>query len=73
MWYIGGKKRKQQGGAIPIGLIASVAGPILGEIAKPILKKIVGGKINKKTKRRCISCITRSIFSWSIFKEISRR
>ena len=50
MWYIGGKKRKQQGSAIPIGLIASVAGPILGEIAKPILKKIVGGKIKKKQR-----------------------
>ena len=36
IWHIGGryiyiKKRKQKGGAIPIGLIASLAGPILGE------------------------------------------
>lgn len=50
VWYIGGKKRKQQGGAILIGFIASIAGPILGEIAKPIFKKIAGGKINKKQR-----------------------
>ena len=36
------KKRKQKGGAIPIGLIASLVGPILGEVAKPIFKKIIG-------------------------------
>ena len=52
VWYIGGKKRKKQkSGAIPIGLIASLAGPILGEIAKPIFKKIVGGKIRKRRRR----------------------
>ena len=51
IWYIGGKKRKKQkGGAIPIGLIASLAGPILGEIAKPIFKNIVGGKIRKRRR-----------------------
>ena len=33
------KKRKQKGGAIPFGLIASLAGPILGDVAKPIFKK----------------------------------
>ena len=40
VWYIGGKrkrKRKNQiGGVIPLGLIASFAGSLLGEIAKPI-------------------------------------
>ena len=43
VWYIGVKikkrKRKQKGGAFPIRLIASAAGPLLGEIAKPIFKK----------------------------------
>ena len=41
VWYIGGKKRKQRGGAIPLGLLASIGAPILGEIAKPILGKIL--------------------------------
>ena len=45
VWYIGGKKRKQKGGAFPLGLLASIGAPILGEIAKPILGKIlVGGE-----------------------------
>ena len=50
VWYIGGKKRKKQkqnGGAISFGLIASLTGPILGEVAKPIFKKIIGGKIKR--------------------------
>ena len=52
VWYIGGKNwKKQKGGAFPIGLIASLAGPILGEIAKPIFKKITGGKIRKRRRR----------------------
>ena len=46
IWRIGGRyekrKRKQKDGAIPIGLIASLAGPILREVAKPIFKKIIG-------------------------------
>ena len=33
IWYIGG---------IPIGLLASIGAPILGEIAKPIFGKIFG-------------------------------
>ena len=42
-WNIRGgqrKKRKQQGKRIPFGLVASVAAPILSEIAKPVFKKI---------------------------------
>ena len=41
IWYIEGKyrkrrkKRKQKGGAFPFGLIASLAAPVLGEVAKP--------------------------------------
>ena len=44
IWYIGGKKRKKkkQGSAIPFGLIASLAAPVLGEIAKPVFKTIFG-------------------------------
>ena len=47
IWRIGRykkRKRKQKGGVIPFGLIASLAGPILGEVAKPIFKKIRGGR-----------------------------
>ena len=47
----GGKKRKrkkQKGGAIPLGLLASFAGPVIGEIAKPIFKKILGRRKRKK-------------------------
>ena len=40
--YIGKKKRKQKGGAITIGLLASITSPILGEVAKPILGKLFG-------------------------------
>ena len=45
MWYIGRKKKKtrtQKGKGFPIGLIASAAAPLVGEIAKPIFKKIFG-------------------------------
>ena len=45
VWYIGGKRRryskKRRGGAIPFGLIASAAGPSLGEVAKPLLKNFL--------------------------------
>ena len=51
VWYIGGKNRKKQnGGAISFGLIASLTGPILGEVAKPIFKKIIGGKIKRRRR-----------------------
>ena len=56
VWYIGGKykrapkRKKQKKGAIPFGLIASLAGPILGKVAKPIFKKILG-----RGKRRQIN------------------
>ena len=37
------KKKKQKGSAIPYsGLIASLAAPVLGEIAKPVFKTIFG-------------------------------
>ena len=46
VWNIGSRKRrwkryrKQRGRSFPIGLLASAAAPFLGEIAKPILKKV---------------------------------
>ena len=48
------KRKNQKGGAIRLGLIASFAGPLLGEIAKPIFKKIVGGRrpIRRRRRRR---------------------
>ena len=57
IWHIGGKykrapKRRQKGGAIPLGLLASIGAPILGEIAKPIRRKILGRGIKKWRTRR---------------------
>ena len=56
IWYIGGKKRKQKqkqkGKGFPFGLVASAAAPFLSEIAKPIFKKIFGGKIKMKRLKR---------------------
>ena len=61
IWHIGGKckrasrrKRRQKGGAIPFGLLASIRVPILGEIAKPILRKILGRGLQKR--RRISRC-----------------
>ena len=47
LWYIGEKykrarKRRHNGGAISLGLLASIGVPILGEIPKPILEKVLG-------------------------------
>ena len=54
--HIGGKykrapKRKQKRGAISFGLLASIGAPILGEIAKPILEKILGRGLKKGRRR----------------------
>ena len=51
VWYNGGKKRryrKQRGKGLPIGLIASVAAPFSGKIAKPIFKKSFGGSRRRR-------------------------
>ena len=51
IWHIGGKRRKikkQKGGAILLGLLALFAGPAIGEVAKPIFKKILGRGKKKK-------------------------
>ena len=49
VWYIGGKKRRQKEGAVPFGLLASIAAPVLGKVAKPILGKIFGK--NRRQRR----------------------
>ena len=36
------RKKKEKGARIPVGLLASIGAPILGEIAKPIFGKIFG-------------------------------
>ena len=60
IWHIGGKykrsrrrKRKQKGGAIPIGLLAGLADPVLGETAKPIFGKIFGRGLRKRKRISC--------------------
>ena len=35
-----GRHKRQKGGAFPFGLIASAAAPLLGEVAKPMFKKL---------------------------------
>ena len=60
VWYIGGKKRKrkrkqkqkqeQKGKGFPFGLVASAAAPLLGEIAKPILKNCFGRGIKRRKR-----------------------
>ena len=48
VWYITAnikehlKEKNKKRGAIPFGLIASLAAPVLEEVAKPIFKKILG-------------------------------
>ena len=53
-WYIGGKKRKQKGAGLPIGLLATIGAPILGELAKPILGKNFGRgrRCSRRLRRR---------------------
>ena len=53
VWYIGGKKRKQKGAGIPIGLLASIGAPILGQIAKPVFGKIFGRGCRRSRRLRC--------------------
>ena len=62
IWHIGRKykrapkrRKKQKGGAIPFGLLASVAAPVLGEIAKPLLGKILGRGLKKRRRKIKIS------------------
>ena len=48
IWHIGGRRSKQKRGAPPLGLLAGLAGPVLGEIAKPIFGKIFGRGLRRK-------------------------
>ena len=54
IWNIGSRKRrrklyrKQRGRGFPIGLLASATAPFLGEIAKPILKKVFRGRRRRR-------------------------
>ena len=54
VWYIGGRRRSRRGqkeGFLPIAcLLGSVLAPLISEIAKPILKKIVRGR--RRRRRR---------------------
>ena len=54
VWHLGGKRRRrrkrgEKGVFLPIaGLLSSVAAPLISEIAKLILKKIVGGRRRRR-------------------------
>ena len=49
-----GGGRRQKGGAIPFGLLTSIAAPVLGELAEPIFGKIFGrgSKQSRGLRRR---------------------
>lgn len=49
-----GKKRKQKGRGLLIGVLASIGAPILRELAKPILGKFFGRgrKKGRRLRRR---------------------
>ena len=51
VWHIGGRRR-QRGGTFPLGLLAGLAVPLIGAVAEPIFKKIVGRGIVGKRRRR---------------------
>ena len=51
VWHIGGRRR-QRGGAFPLGHLAGLAVPLIGAVAEPIFKKIVGRGIVGKRRRR---------------------
>lgn len=44
-------KREQKEGALPMGLVASAAAPLLGEIAKLIFKTVFGKGRRRRTRR----------------------
>ena len=57
VYYIGGRRRRtrgQKGGFLPIaGLLGPVAAVLIGEIAKPIQRRIVGGtRVKRRSCRR---------------------
>ena len=62
VWYIGRKrkyrKKKQRGKGFLIGLLASAAAPIPGEVAKPILKFFFGGTKRRRWEKNSASLTT---------------
>ena len=53
IWHIGGRRRRRQrGGAFPLGLVTSLAAPLLAEVANPILKTILGRGIQQQRRKR---------------------
>ena len=51
-------KKRQQGKGLPIGLIESVAAPLLGKIAKPIFKASFGRRRRKDDERKNTAATT---------------
>ena len=46
------QKRKQRVGGIPIGLLASIAAPVLSEVQNQYLVKVLVGAIDEKDERK---------------------
>ena len=69
VWYITGKRkyrrRKQRGKGLLIGLSASAAVPILGEVAKAVLKKMsmVGKEDERKNSPSSMTCLSNSKYT----------
>ena len=68
VWYITGKRkyrRKQRGKGLLIGLLASAAVPILGEVAKAVLKKMsmVGKEDERKNSPSSMTCLSNSKYT----------
>ena len=59
VWSTGGRKRRrwkiyriQSDKGFPIGLLASAAAPFLGQIAKPIFKKVFSGRKRRRRDKK---------------------
>ena len=46
------QKRKQRVGGIPIGLLASIAAPVLSDVQNQYLVKVLVGAIDEKDERK---------------------
>ena len=54
VWLIGGrrKRRRQKGSFLPIApILGSLAKPVLGTIVDPVIKKVFGGKRQRRRRR----------------------
>lgn len=58
VWHIGGtrRRRRQRGGAFPLGFVTSLAELLLREVAKPIFKTMLGRGIQQSRRRRRRRC-----------------